>query len=94
MGLGLVHRRVSVAHHGVDVLHAVGQDRDADRIRNMQLGAADAMDLAQARHQPLVDDGCDLGAVGHAVEQGDKLVAAEPADGAADAHRLGQAPPH
>ncbi|EXI75312.1 MAG: hypothetical protein AW07_01213 [Candidatus Accumulibacter sp. SK-11] len=74
--LRLVHRRVSVAHQGFDLHTILGVDGDADAARDMQIGAADVVRLADQADQTTLDDLTDLLDVGDAVEDDDEFVAA------------------
>ncbi len=91
--LGLVHRGVGMAHQLVHVGRVVGEHRDADAARDVQLQRLDQARRAQRGQQPLRDLQR-LAAAGHAVQQHHEFVAAEAADDIGVADRLAQALRH
>ncbi len=87
--LGLVHRRVRVAHQGIDVAAVLRIQADADRRRDVQAAAFDGARRGQRRDDRVADRG-GSGTLLDPGQQHDEFIAPEARHQVARAHRAHQ----
>ncbi len=89
VALGLVHGRIRVLQQRAHVAAVLGEERHADRRRNLGIDVRNKVGPVQRLRNPLGKQ-CDFLAVHELADQHDELVTAEPRDGSVIADRLAQ----